>query len=138
MGHPIDGEGAVLMSLMTQICLMFVDKLSICLIVNYARLTQLEPDYFEKWLQSGLPKVHVIFGCKRSPCQIACHFNQINILHVWWGFLDEVFFAEKKYSAFAHYGFDNYVPQWWVEFNNEFSWLFTNRFSATSTWKLRE
>ena len=23
-----------------------------------------------------------------------------------------------------------YVPQWWVEFDNELSWLFTNRFSA--------
>ena len=31
---------------------------------------------------------------------------------------------------------DNYVPQWWVEFGNELSWLFTNRFRAT--WKLRE
>ena len=25
---------------------------------------------------------------------------------------------------------DNYVPQWWVEFNNELSWSFTNRFRA--------
>ena len=23
---------------------------------------------------------------------------------------------------------DNYVPQWWVEFNDELSWLFTKRF----------
>ena len=26
---------------------------------------------------------------------------------------------------------DNYVPQWWVELDNELSWLFTNRLSAT-------
>ena len=25
---------------------------------------------------------------------------------------------------------DNYVPQWWVELDNELSWLFTNRLSA--------
>ena len=25
---------------------------------------------------------------------------------------------------------DNYVSQWWVEFNNEMSWLFTKRFRA--------
>ena len=33
--------------------------------------------------------------------------------------------------------FDNYVPQWWVEFNNELSWLFTNRFSATRYMKVK-
>ena len=26
---------------------------------------------------------------------------------------------------------DNYVPQWWVELDDEFSWLFTNRLSVT-------
>ena len=25
---------------------------------------------------------------------------------------------------------DNYVPQWWVQFNDELSWLFTKRFRA--------
>ena len=25
---------------------------------------------------------------------------------------------------------DNYVPQWWVEFDDELSWLFTKRFRA--------
>ena len=35
---------------------------------------------------------------------------------------------------------DNYVPQWWVEFDDELSWLFTNRLSANrpDKWKLRE
>ena len=32
---------------------------------------------------------------------------------------------------------DNYVPQWWVEFNDELSWLFTNRFSATRYMKVK-
>ena len=32
---------------------------------------------------------------------------------------------------------DNYVPQWWVEFNNKLSWLFTNRFSATRYMKVK-
>ena len=32
---------------------------------------------------------------------------------------------------------DNYVPQWWVEFNNMLSWLFTNRFSATRYMKVK-
>ena len=26
---------------------------------------------------------------------------------------------------------DNHVPQWWVELDDELSWLFTNRLSAT-------
>ena len=31
----------------------------------------------------------------------------------------------------------NYVPQWWVEFDDELSWLFTNRFSATRYMKVK-
>ena len=26
---------------------------------------------------------------------------------------------------------DNYLPHWWVEFDDELSWSFTNRFKAT-------
>ena len=26
---------------------------------------------------------------------------------------------------------DNYVPQWWVELDDELSWLLTNRLSTT-------
>ena len=32
---------------------------------------------------------------------------------------------------------DNYVPQWWVEFDDELSWLFTNRFRATRYMKVK-
>ena len=32
---------------------------------------------------------------------------------------------------------DNYVPQWWVEFDDDLSWLFTNRFSATRYMKVK-
>ena len=32
---------------------------------------------------------------------------------------------------------DNYMLQWWVEFDDEFSWLFTNRFSATRYIKVK-
>ena len=28
------------------------------------------------------------------------------------------------------FNYDNYVPQWWVEFNDELIWLFTKRFRA--------
>ena len=38
---------------------------------------------------------------------------------------------------FTNYDCDNYVPQWWVEFDNELSWLFTNRFSATRYMKVK-
>ena len=32
---------------------------------------------------------------------------------------------------------DNYMPQWWVEFDDELSWLFTNRLSATKYMKVK-
>ena len=32
---------------------------------------------------------------------------------------------------------DNYVPQWWVELDDELSWLLTNRFSATRYMKVK-
>ena len=31
---------------------------------------------------------------------------------------------------------DNYVPKWWVEFDDDLSWLFTNRFRATRYMKV--
>ena len=36
----------------------------------------------------------------------------------------------RKTSVSPKYQWDNYVPQWWVELDNELSWLFTNRLSA--------
>ena len=33
----------------------------------------------------------------------------------------------NKWACFSQNYCDNYVPQWWVEFNGELSWLFTNR-----------
>ena len=33
---------------------------------------------------------------------------------------------------------DNYVPLWWVEYNDELSWLFTNRVSATRYMKVKK
>jgi hypothetical protein len=32
---------------------------------------------------------------------------------------------------------DNYVPEWWVELQDELSWLFTNRLSATRYMKVK-
>ena len=32
---------------------------------------------------------------------------------------------------------DNYVPQWWVELDDELSWLFTNRLSASRQTKVK-
>ena len=32
---------------------------------------------------------------------------------------------------------DNYAPKWWVEFQDELSWSFTNRFSATRYMKVK-
>ena len=33
--------------------------------------------------------------------------------------------------------FDNYVPRWWVEINDELSWLFTNIFNTTKYIKVK-
>ena len=36
----------------------------------------------------------------------------------------------KSWSLSTNYQCDNYVLQWWVEFIDELSWLFTKRFRA--------
>ena len=33
--------------------------------------------------------------------------------------------------------YDNYVPQWWVELDDELSWLFINRLSTTREMKVK-
>ena len=34
-------------------------------------------------------------------------------------------------NSFILFIFDNYVPQWWIELDDELNWLFTNKLSAT-------
>ena len=40
-------------------------------------------------------------------------------------------FYTKVCCCFSRHICDNYVPQWWVELEDELSWLFTNRISTT-------
>ena len=48
-----------------------------------------------------------------------------------------IFFCSITYKCHTNnvdfqYEWDNYVPQWWVEFSDELIWLFTERFRAFS------
>ena len=45
--------------------------------------------------------------------------------------------AWKLSTAKFTYLCDNYVPQWWIELDNELSWLFTNRLSGTWYMKVK-
>ena len=42
-----------------------------------------------------------------------------------------------SFNMLTQYYCDNHVLQWWVEFNDELSWLFTNRSSATRYMKVK-
>ena len=44
---------------------------------------------------------------------------------------------EKQNCCWCFTSCDNYVPQWWVELDDELSWLFTNRLSATRYMKVK-
>ena len=85
------------------------------------------------------------FGCK--PFLILNSFGQligdVGIM-INFAFIEqlplEFFYIETLYGLFGGmpvwylsncYLCDNYVSQWWVDLGNEFSWLFTNRLSAT-------
>ena len=43
--------------------------------------------------------------------------------------------TSKNFSTWSHC--DNYVLQWWVDLEDELSWLFTNRLSATRSMKVK-
>ena len=61
---------------------------------------------------------------KKSPRTKKAHWNEI--------FLMKHSIHLCFHEMFMEHFCDNYVPQCWVELDNELSWLFTNRFRATS------
>ena len=92
-----------------------------------------------KWIQSeikcfgGNPKNVTIMG--ESAGAMSCLLHLVSPLSR--GLFHKIIASSGSPSTpFLHLG-DNYVPQWWVEFDDELSWLFTNRFSATRYMKVK-
>ena len=58
---------------------------------------------------------------------IAGQLHQTRFCNSFWKFVKTHLVALPYIAKLCN----NYVPQWWVEFDDESSWLSTNRFSAT-------
>ena len=96
---------------------------------------------FAKIATWNLTNANTLWDCSSAICSWRCKsFSSLGLLakksprtkKAHW---NEIFLMKHSiylcfHEMFMEHFCDNYVPQCWVEFNDELSWLFTKRFQA--------